>query len=669
MIFRTESEILNKQDFAQDRLFPIFSKGTRSADGLPVEHAESTTRTGKKTHARTVQRRSGYSRTTSAANTSNTRETSTFIGPSSQSIHSSAKTSTKDVEFIDLTDNDKSGSPSFVLEEGKSAERPIVVEISPSATVNTSSNVLRNNFFAPTKSSISIKRALSRKSRKKAIGEGDDAVWPNTDSQHVRGGQELFPSKSLDYVLKSSRKLQRSYSYSYDREIWLRSNSDLYPQTQQLRRNCYVEELKSQVESRSKIYEIVRECNDYPAITRFSSTETTLPTPSQELWTSKWRPWRAAEVIGNETSALFLRDWLLALQLQSYSSTSEGPSRQAITSSQTNNGATLGIQISSSKPAMKKRNIIRFVDKSRRKKRRIDSDDESLDNWINDDDDDDDDDLDCEPQIDDSMDKRSNGSKNGSPWKPKLTRLSRKQPPEPGPEDKETQFDVTGHQDPPGSTSNHDFSDFLTNTILLAGPSGTGKTAAIYACAEELGWEVFEVYPGIGKRNGASILSLVGDVGKNHIVGKSGGNVPAVFPLASSGMGKSYGSKEYVVNGIQGQDSSGSPGVKANILLRGANLQNGDGCKYLGQKKVFRSQSPLEERGFNFLPSNAASEKQSGVSTRQSIILLEEVDVLFGEDVNFWPTVVTLIKESRRPVIMTCNGRYFRPPIDFPLSD
>ena len=47
-------------------------------------------------------------------------------------------------------------------------------------------------------------------------------------------------------------------------------------------------------------------------------------------------------------------------------------------------------------------------------------------------------------------------------------------------------------------------------------------------------------------------------------------------------------------------------------------------------------------------------------SSRQSIILLEEVDILYNEDTNFWPTVITLIKESRRPVIMTCNGTHSR---------
>ncbi|CAK5262724.1 unnamed protein product [Mycena citricolor] len=61
-------------------------------------------------------------------------------------------------------------------------------------------------------------------------------------------------------------------------------------------------------------------------------------------------------------------------------------------------------------------------------------------------------------------------------------------------------------------------SDLMGNTILITGPPGCGKTAAVFACADELGWDVFEVYPGIGKRNGASLEALIGDVGKNHLV-------------------------------------------------------------------------------------------------------------------------------------------------------
>jgi hypothetical protein len=44
-------------------------------------------------------------------------------------------------------------------------------------------------------------------------------------------------------------------------------------------------------------------------------------------------------------------------------------------------------------------------------------------------------------------------------------------------------------------------------------------------------------------------------------------------------------------------------------------------------------------------------------SVGQSIVLIEEADVLFKDDLNFWATVKSIIKECHRPVIITCNGK------------
>jgi hypothetical protein len=41
----------------------------------------------------------------------------------------------------------------------------------------------------------------------------------------------------------------------------------------------------------------------------------------------------------------------------------------------------------------------------------------------------------------------------------------------------------------------------------------------------------------------------------------------------------------------------------------------------------------------------------------QSAVLIEEADVVFADEAGFWPSVVAFIRDSRRPVIITCNGR------------
>jgi len=55
------------------------------------------------------------------------------------------------------------------------------------------------------------------------------------------------------------------------------------------------------------------------------------------------------------------------------------------------------------------------------------------------------------------------------------------------------------------------------------------------------------------------------------------------------------------------------------------------------------------------------SDKPDGVAftPRQSLVLLEEVDILFKDDTNFWPTIVNFLKDCKRPVIFTCNGKLY----------
>ncbi|KAK4684821.1 hypothetical protein P7C73_g5344, partial [Tremellales sp. Uapishka_1] len=158
----------------------------------------------------------------------------------------------------------------------------------------------------------------------------------------------------------------------------------------------------------------------------------------------------------------------------------------------------------------------------------------------------------------------------------------------------------------------------LTNAIVLAGPSGSGKSAAIYAAAHELDWEVFEVYPGIGRRTGGNLMSLVGDVGKNHMVNK--------------------GKQEKVKRGKEAFKSFFANKVEV--------------------------EEPLDEVvGLEKTPSTEHDGK-----FRQSLILIDEADILFDEETSFWPTVISLIAESRRPVILTCNDLSLVPIHQLPLQ-
>ncbi|WFD20085.1 hypothetical protein MCAP1_002329 [Malassezia caprae] len=123
----------------------------------------------------------------------------------------------------------------------------------------------------------------------------------------------------------------------------------------------------------------------------------------------------------------------------------------------------------------------------------------------------------------------------------------------------------------------------LAHCVVLAGPTGVGKTAAVYACAEELGFEVFELYAGMGRRSGKELASAVGQLTRNHMV---------------------------------------------------------------------RSEK------------RAQAAQAAPAMPPQSLILLDEADLLFDDDAGFWPAVVELVSESRRPVVLTCTDAQALPLAD-----
>lgn len=238
---------------------------------------------------------------------------------------------------------------------------------------------------------------------------------------------------------------------------------------------------------------------------------------NEGLWTDRWRPMKADQVLGNEQRSLLLRNWLKELEV-----TGE----------------------------VKGGRVIKNVE--RRKKRAKGE----VDDFIVDDED--------EAWFDQFRKPAVEGSSEAD--------LDQK--------------DVS--------------LDYLMNAIILQGPTGSGKTAAVYACAAELGFEVFEIYPGSGRRSGKDIGHAVGNLGRNHMV-------------SSGGMGG------------------------------GATWKGSRSAKTFGEVSK-ESDSCLQ---------------QSISAPRQSLILLEEVDLLYEEDKGFWAAVVELISTSKRPVVMTCNGESY----------
>lgn len=177
-----------------------------------------------------------------------------------------------------------------------------------------------------------------------------------------------------------------------------------------------------------------------------------------------------------------------------------------------------------------------------------------------------------------------------------------------------------------------------SNAAVISGPHGCGKTAAVYAVAQELGFEIFEINAGT-RRSGRDLLDRVGDVAHNHLVHQ----------------------------GVETGDLSDGDGHFAAALQ--ADIDSGRQKtvqSFLKPKAKGKPASKIREEAKTTATKPKNPEKKPK-HQKQSVILLEEVDILFEEDRQFWTTVLGLISQSKRPIIMTCTDESRLPLGDMHL--
>ena len=183
----------------------------------------------------------------------------------------------------------------------------------------------------------------------------------------------------------------------------------------------------------------------------------------------------------------------------------------------------------------------------------------------------------------------------------------------------------------------------LTNAILLSGPHGCGKTAAVYAVAKELGFEVFEINSS-SRRSGRDIIERVGDMTRNHQVQRSS-NVHSE---------NATDDETQRINDALAKDlKSGRQGTMNSFFKPKQETKPKPKGKPEPKTKIETKKSAETQKT---LISKPLAKQQ-----KQSLILFEEVDVIYKEDAQFWATIFSLILTSKRPIIMTCNDESVLP--------
>lgn len=176
-------------------------------------------------------------------------------------------------------------------------------------------------------------------------------------------------------------------------------------------------------------------------------------------------------------------------------------------------------------------------------------------------------------------------------------------------------------------TENMDDDAMLKNVLLITGPIGCGKSAAVYACAKEQGFEVIEVNAS-DARNGSHIKQKYGEAMESHGFNRWSSE----DPLAPK---------------------------KKNILELLSNPTDIEG-KLTDQDSLEiissccnQDLAPVQCSPDDVMEKIATSSQVAN----KSLILFEDVDTVFDEDRGFISTILQLAETAKRPIILTSNNK------------
>uniref|UniRef100_A0A3B3UJ42 ATPase family AAA domain containing 5 n=1 Tax=Poecilia latipinna TaxID=48699 RepID=A0A3B3UJ42_9TELE len=199
----------------------------------------------------------------------------------------------------------------------------------------------------------------------------------------------------------------------------------------------------------------------------------------------------------------------------------------------------------------------------------------------------------------------------------------------------------------------------LGKAMLLSGPSGVGKTAAVYACAQELGFKVFEVNCS-SQRSGRHVLSQLKETTQSHLV-----EIPGEDPL-----------KPAYFNNYSANSCTPKPETLPAKLQFPKNIvstskkraaRNSSSRKFRAKPatvtlaRYFKAKTgKAKTEAAEYSSAGCDQEVPHNKKTATSLILFEEVDVVFDDDVGFLTAIKAFMTTTKRPVVMTTNDPSFK---------
>lgn len=249
-----------------------------------------------------------------------------------------------------------------------------------------------------------------------------------------------------------------------------------------------------------------------------------------------------------------------------------------------------------------------------------------------------------------------------------------------------------------------DVSNTSASTILLVGPCGSGKTAMVGAVATQLGYSMIEINEG-QKRDSKSVLNEIGEATVNHtLMASSMSSAPPREEAVTqdkpkkSGIASMFVARQEKVEAaakqaeaeaqIAGEEEEDDdeeeehPLVKRkrtqkrNVLFSDSDEEQVDAPAVIAsdipsalsetgdmngassphgekRKRMIRLRLP-DDAPPSSLVSTETSAKQP--SAGQTVIVFDNVDIVYEEDKGFWSAIASMAERTKRPLVLTASS-------------
>ena len=189
-------------------------------------------------------------------------------------------------------------------------------------------------------------------------------------------------------------------------------------------------------------------------------------------------------------------------------------------------------------------------------------------------------------------------------------------------------------------------SENSTSTMLIYAPPSSGKTTWVHLLAEQLGMGVVEVSAST-QRSGSDLKAIMGETITSHSLHRRSGSGTAASDRVGSGTGGNAGKKQQVKpkkNPLAGFIKRTSNPKKSNPTASSSTSTT--------RPKPCTKQPPsLAPVRAQPTPSSQSPQKKKP----HTLIVLEDVELLFQEDAGFWNQVLHFAKHTHHPIVLTAS--------------